>query len=74
MTMKIKSAYVRLLNEGTEVSRPALACEVENGIYEILSAADYDPACEEWEFPPGSRVRIEKREAAEGDYFIAVRP
>lgn len=69
-----KSIYVQLLNEGTEVCRPALAREIEEGVYEILPSLGYDPADEEWEFPPGTRVRIERREANSGAYFIATRP
>ena len=69
-----KNIYVRLLNEGTEVCRPAPARELEHGLYEVLPTEDYDPADEEWEFPPGSRVRIEKREAEDGDYFVAIKP
>jgi hypothetical protein len=69
-----KSIYVRLLNEGTDVYRPAVAHEIEHGIYEILPTADYDAADEEWEFPPESHVRIEKRESEDGDHFIAISP
>ena len=65
--------HVRLLNEGTDVSRPTEGRAMGDGVYEILPTADYDPLDEEWEFPPGSRVRIAKRESAdEGEYFIAV--
>lgn len=56
------------------MSRPTLAREVAGGLYEVLPTVDYDPADEEWELPPGARVRIEKRKAKDGDYFIAVNP
>jgi hypothetical protein len=49
--------YVPLLNEGTEVLRPTTGQLVESGIVQILASIDYDPNLEEWEFPPGSKVR-----------------
>jgi hypothetical protein len=68
-----KTIHVRLLNEGTDVSRPTEGREIEEGLYEIIPTADYNPADEEWEFPPGSFVRISKRETDYGEYFMAVR-
>ena len=68
-----KTIHVRLLNEGTEVSRPTEGREIGEGLYEILPTFDYDPADEDWEFPPGSHVRIAKQESDDGEYFIAVR-
>jgi hypothetical protein len=69
-----RTIHVRLLNEGTEVSRPTEGREVgEGGVYEVLPCANYDPSDEEWEFPPGSHVRIARRESDDGEYFIAVR-
>jgi len=61
-----------LVNEGLEVFRPIEVRDVGHGIYEILPTVDYDPADEEWEFLPGSQVRIQMRQADEGDYYIAV--
>lgn len=49
--------HVRLLNEGTEVYRPTTGVLVGDHIFQISATADYDPAIEEWEFPPGTRVR-----------------
>ncbi len=66
--------YVRLLNEGRDVSRPVLALEIGHGVYEILPIADYEPSDEEWEFPPGAHVKLQKREADNGEYFIAIAP
>jgi hypothetical protein len=68
-----RTIHVRLLNEGTDVCRPTEGREIGDGVYEILPTADYDPSDEEWEFPPGSCVRIAKRAPLdEGEYFIAV--
>ena len=63
---------VRLLNEGTTVSRPTQALDMGDGIFELLPTPDYDPEDEEWEFPPGSLVRVERRSDAKGEYLIAV--
>lgn len=49
--------HVRLLNEGTEVLRPTKGVLLGSDVAQILATSDYDPAIEEWEFPPGSKVK-----------------
>ena len=49
--------YVPLLNEGTDVLRPTKGLVIRPNIVQVVATADYDPAIEEWEFPPGSTVR-----------------
>ena len=49
--------YVPLLNEGTAVLRPTKGLLIGRDTVQVLATADYDPAVEEWEFPPGSKVR-----------------
>lgn len=44
--------YVRLLDEGTDVWRPAPAAPQADGTFEIEAPDDYDPKTENWEFPP----------------------
>jgi hypothetical protein len=66
--------YVRLLDEGTAVSRPVKAVALEAGCFQLLPTPDYDPDEEHWEFPPGSMVRWEWRGGADGDLFLAVNP
>lgn len=63
------TVYVRLLDEGTEVSRPTLALEIAPGVFELLPTEEYDPEDEHWEFPPGSRVHVEWN----GDYLLAAK-
>lgn len=65
--------FIRLLDEGTEVSRPTEALDLGNGLFEVLATPAYNPADEVWEFPPGSIVRTEKRHSAEGEYLLAVK-
>ena len=48
--------FVPLLNEGTSVLRPATGRLLNSDVIQILPTSDYDPAVEEWEFPPGSNV------------------
>ena len=72
-TKKVK-IFVRLLGEGTEVSRPTEALDLGNGLFKILPVDNYDPADEVWEFPPGSEVRCESRRSESGEYVVAVRP
>ena len=54
---KTVDLYIPLLNEGTEVLRPTKGLLVESDAVQVLATADYDPAIEEWEFPPGSKVK-----------------
>ena len=49
--------YVPLLHEGTDVLRPTKGLSMGRDAVQILPTADYDPTIEEWEFPPGSKVR-----------------
>lgn len=72
LTKLDETIYVRLLNEGTEVRRPTKGRSLADGVYEILPTLDYDASGEEWEFPPGSRVRMQREHADGADYFIAV--
>ena len=54
---KTVDLYIPLLNEGTEVLRPAKGLLLDSDAVQVLATADYDPAIEEWEFPPGTKVR-----------------
>ena len=57
----MSTVYVRLLNEGTDVYRPVEAVVLEESVVRLVAPPDYDPADEEWEFEPGSVVRVEVR-------------
>ena len=74
MDSSINKVFVRLLDEGTVVSRPTEALALGNGLFKILPTADYDPEDEAWEFPPGSIVRCENRKDSSGEYSLAVKP
>ena len=50
--------YVLLTDEIVPVWRPVLAMKIQEDIYEILSNQKVS-AYEEWEFQPGTRVRVE---------------
>ena len=66
--------YVRLLDEGVDVSRPTEAVQLAGSLYKLLPTPNYDPEDETWEFPPGSIVRVEKRQGSEGEHLLAVAP
>ena len=57
MCTEKETIYVRLLDEGTEVFRPTEAEKLDEFNYRVLAPADYDPADEHWEYPPGSIVK-----------------
>ena len=54
---KTVELYVPLLNEGTDVLRPTKGLVLGSDLMQVLATTDYDPAIEEWEFPPGSQVK-----------------
>jgi hypothetical protein len=66
--------YVRLLEEGTDCSRPTQAKRIGNDLFKLLPTHDYDPDDEHWEFPPGSVVRAVAMADAVKEYLLAVKP
>jgi hypothetical protein len=68
---KSSTIYVRLLDEGTDVFRPVSAKSLGGDIYELIAPAAYDPEDEQWEFEPGSRVRVTTRHGNDGEYLVA---
>jgi hypothetical protein len=65
---------VKLVNEGTDVSRTTRALDLGEGLFRLLPTPDYDPEDEEWEFVPGATVRSEPRKDDKGEYLLAVKP
>jgi hypothetical protein len=63
--------FVRLLDEGTEVSRPTEATRLGHGLFKILPTPEYDPGNETWEFPPGTTVRGVTLRDGDGEYLLA---
>src|ERR1700730_6013480 len=59
--------YVRLLDEGTDVWRPARATALPDGSFRLLEPDGYDPNAERWEFPPLTKVRCVTRKFTDGD-------
>jgi hypothetical protein len=57
----IDEVYVQLLGEGTIVYRPARAAMSSKDTGRILQPENHDEDDEDWEFKPGSVVRIEMR-------------
>jgi hypothetical protein len=52
--------FIPLLNEGTDVLRPTQGLPLGSDEVQVLATPDYHPTVEEWEFPPGSKVRCEE--------------
>jgi len=64
--------YVQLLNEGTLSYRPTHATRLSDSTVQLLESDNFDPE-EEWEFPVGSIVKIEKRKlSAPNEILVAV--
>jgi hypothetical protein len=64
--------FIRLLNEGTDVLRPTTGLVLGPNEVQVLPTSDYDPTVEEWEFPPGARVRC-SREVRSGRELLVAR-
>lgn len=63
---------VRLLDEGTDCSRPTRGVNVGPGLFKLLPTESYDPEDEHWEFPPGAIVRVKEVRNADRTYLLAV--
>ncbi len=59
-SIKTVEIFIPLLNEGTEVLRPTKGLILGPNEVQVLSTPNYDPADEEWAFPPGVKVRCTK--------------
>jgi hypothetical protein len=68
----VETIYVALTDEAVDVWRPVEAVSEGGSIYHIADAPT--PPHEAWEFPPGSRVRCERRDLGEGPALVAVAP
>lgn len=64
--------HVRLLDEGTDCSRPTKAVNVGKGLFRLLPTKNYDPEDERWEFLPGSIVRAKEVRNPDGVYLLAI--
>lgn len=56
-----ETIYVRLLGDGSDAWAPAIGRRVGPRNFEILRPANYNPAAEAWEFPPGGVVVCDRR-------------
>ena len=52
--------FIPLLNEGTDVLRPTQGLVLGSNEVHVLPTPNYDSTVEEWEFPPGTKVRCVK--------------
>lgn len=64
--------YIRLSNEGTDVLRPAQGLVLGPNEVQLLPTPNYDPADEEWEFTPGTKVKC-VRELRNGRELLVAR-
>jgi len=68
----IEQIYVRLLDEGVDVWRPARAEHLGENVYRIVSQP-YDREIESWQFEPGDDVVCELIESSDGRILAATR-
>jgi hypothetical protein len=72
MTNEPTTVFVRLVDEGTQVYRPSPATHISGPVFRLGMPDGYDPDDEQWEFPPGSTVRCEKRTLDGSEVMVAV--
>jgi hypothetical protein len=65
----LQTVYVALQGEEVDAWRPVDAVHEGTDIYRLSDAQPHDEA---WAFPPGSRVRCERRTLGEGAELVAV--
>ncbi len=63
--------YIPLLNEGTDVLRPTTGVVLQADLVEIQPTSDYNPAIEQWAFPPGSKVRCVRESRGGREVLVA---
>ena len=63
--------YVCLLNEGATCARPTTGVFVARDVVRVDATENYDPEDEEWEFPPGSEVRLVAEMWSDGQILVA---
>jgi hypothetical protein len=59
------------LNEGTDVLRPTEGLVLGSDEVQVLPTPNYDPSVEEWEFPPGTKVRCVKEMRGGRELLVA---
>jgi hypothetical protein len=64
--------YVRLLNEGTDVYRPVPSRRLADDTFLLCGEDIYNCEDEEWEFGPGSAVKVIEKEFALGRGLLAI--
>jgi len=60
--------YMALLNEGTDVWRPVELSETGG----VLIVVGKEPDDEEWQFKPGSIVRLDRQQHSDGEVDVIV--
>jgi hypothetical protein len=65
----VRTIYIYLKDEGTDVWRPVTARHVEADIFEIVTE-NSDPANERWEFDHGQKVRCRNHLTPEGEEVL----
>jgi len=72
MATSTDRVYVRLLGEGTTVYRPVSALRIEPDRALLVAPQDYDPDDEDWEFKPGTEVRLQARVLDGAQVLVAI--
>ena len=71
MTNNEVTIYVRLQGEGVPVVRPVPSTRVASDIFVLGRTPQYETGDEDWEFPPGTRVRCELQKYGDDVLLVA---
>ena len=71
MSTDVIQIYVRLLNEGTDVVRPTNGVVLAPDVIRVEPTKDYDSELEQWQFPPGSKVRCVRERRGDAEILVA---
>ena len=72
MFTDIEEIYIPLINEGTDVWRPAKGRRIKDLIFEVLCPDDYDSMNEDWQFKPGNIVKCKKVNMENKEILVAI--
>ena len=67
-----RTVYIQVLGKGKTVYRAVPAVEISEDTYKVKGKRIFNSEGEEWEFTPGTIVRVEHKEIAGEKVLVAI--